>query len=122
MSADDGPRSHDLTKRQCNQLVIDASFFPDNALKDQYTFDATHDMMTEIILMRRLAVRELTVRLAFCEKDPVFDGNDDDVARDLSEDLLEGLRYCEKLNVMKIMGAISHPLFQNKKRMVASGI
>ena len=52
----------------------------------------------------------------------MFDGNDDDVARDLSEDLLEGLRDCEKLNVMKIMGVILHPLFQNKKRMVVSGI
>ena len=61
LSADDGPRSHDLTKRQCNQLVIDAIFFPNNALKYQYTFDAKHDMMTEISLMRRLAVRELTV-------------------------------------------------------------
>ena len=62
------------------------------------------------------------MRLAFSEKDPVFYGNDDDVARDLSEDLLEGLRYCEKLNVMKIMGAILHPLFKNNKQMVASGI
>ena len=47
LSADDGPRSHDLTKCQCNKLVIDASFFPNNDLKDQYTFDATHEMMTE---------------------------------------------------------------------------
>ena len=62
------------------------------------------------------------MQLAFIDKDPVFDGNDDDVARDLSEGLLEGLRDCEKLNVIKIMGAILHPLFQNKKRMVASGI
>ena len=65
--------------------------------------------------MRRLEVRELTVQLAFSDKDPVFDGNDDDVARYLSEYLLEGLRDFEKLNGMKIMGAILHPLFQNKK-------
>ena len=82
LSADDGPRIHDLKKRQCYQLVIDASFFPNNTLKDQYTFDATHDMMTKISLMRRLAVQKLTVQLAFSEKDPVFDGNYDDVSRD----------------------------------------
>ena len=61
LSADDWPRSYDLTKRQYNQLVIDASFFPNNTLKDQYNFDETHDMMTQISLMCRLAVRELTV-------------------------------------------------------------
>ena len=36
--------------------------------------------------------------------------------------MLKGLRDCEKLNIMKIKGAILHPLFQNNKRMVASGI
>jgi len=40
----------------------------------------------------------------------------------LDMDLKEGLQDCAQLNAMKIMGAILHPLFQNKKRMIASGI
>ena len=72
--------------------------------------------------MRRLAVRELSVHLAFMEKDTSFNGNDNSVATNLDMDLLVGLKKCATLNVMKIMGAMLHIFFQNKKRMVASGI
>ena len=44
------------------------------------------------------------------------------VGTNLDMDLLVGPKKCVTLNVMKIMGAMLHLIFQKKKRMVASGI
>ena len=56
------------------------------------------------------------------EKDPDFEGSYDQVAVDLELPLTEGLREVAELNVMKMMGALCNPLFQNKRRMIASGL
>eukprot|EP00804_Cyclotella_cryptica_P019955 CCRYP_007840-RA/>CCRYP_007840-RA protein AED:0.04 eAED:0.11 QI:0/0/0/0.66/1/1/3/0/292 len=44
------------------------------------------------------------------------------ITADCGLDLGIGLRDCAKLNVMKIVGALCHPLFRNKKSMIASGL
>ena len=56
------------------------------------------------------------------EHDPDFAGDYNSVAADCQFELEIGLRHCAKLNVMKIMGVMCHPLFQNKRHMVASGL
>ncbi len=69
-----------------------------------------------------MAWRELAVRLELMEHDPDFAGDYNSVAADRQFELEIVLRHCAKLNVMKIMGAMCHPLFQNKRCMVASGL
>ena len=44
------------------------------------------------------------------------------ISMDVDRDLKAELKDCNTLNVMKIMGAIVNPLFQNKKRMMAAGL
>ena len=65
--------------------------------------------------MRRLAVRELSVHLAFMEKDTDFNGNDNSVATNLDMDLLVGLKKCATLNVMKILGAMLDLFFPEQE-------
>ena len=69
-----------------------------------------------------MAWRELAVRLELMKHNPDFAGDYNSVAADCQFELEIGLRHCAKLNVMKIMGAMCHPLFQNKRRMVASSL
>ena len=56
------------------------------------------------------------------EHNPDFAGDYNSVAADCQFELEIGLRHCAKLNVMKIMGAMCHPLFQNKRRIIASSV
>jgi len=72
LSAIEGQRSQDLTKRKMNQLVTSDDFVPNSELEEQ--FDKTHSMMEEVGMCRRVAFRELAVRLDFMERDPTFVG------------------------------------------------
>jgi hypothetical protein len=120
LSAVEGQRSHDLNKRLLNQLVTENEYFPTPQLSSG--FIDSHLMMEEIQILRRVAFRELIVRLEIMEKDPDYDGYYDEVSHDISLPLTIGLRDVAELNAMKMMGALCNPLFQNKKRMVASGL
>ena len=120
LSAVTAPMAQDLTKRLLNQLVMEDEFFPSDALSNAYA--NTHTMLDCIRVCRRVAYRELIVRLGYMERDPSYIGDYDKLATDCERELTEGLRHCQEINVMKIMGAILHPLFQNKKRMISSSI
>jgi hypothetical protein len=77
----------------------------------------------KIRIARRVAWRELAERLALMEHNPDFAGDYNSVVADCQFELEIGLRHCAKLNVLKIMDdALCHPLFQNKRRMVASSL
>ena len=120
LSAVEGLRGYDLTKRLLNVLVVEDDYVPIQSLNNGFV--DTQDMMEEIQICRRVAFRELAVRLELWEKDPEYDGDYDDAATDFSLSLTVGLREVAELNVMKMMGALCNPLFQNKRRMLASGI
>ena len=112
LSAIEGQRSRNLTKRRLDQLVTESDFMPSSDL--QYGFAQTHDMIDEIRIACQVAWRELALRLELMEHDPDFVGDYNSIAADCQLDLGIGLRHCAKLNVMKIMGAMCHPLFQQK--------
>ena len=118
LSADNGACSGDLINRSLNQMVRSSKFILDES--DKVNCVKTHIMLESIELCRRIAVRDLCKRLHFHEIDEDSAGVDDDI--DIELDLLKGLKDRQKLNIIKIMGAIVHPLFQNKQRMIASGI
>lgn len=120
LSSVEGQRGHDLNKRLLNQLVTEEDYFPTQELSSGFL--DSHVMMEEIQILRRVAFRELIVRLEIMEKDPDYDGNYDEVSPDINLPLTIGIRDVAELNVMKMMGALCNPLFQNKKRMVASGL
>ncbi|KAL7531131.1 hypothetical protein ACHAXR_003875, partial [Thalassiosira sp. AJA248-18] len=122
MSADvTGPRSNDLTARRLDQLVVASDFVVDTDYSKQ--FKEEHEMIKEVEVARRVAYRELTVRLQFCQFPEACNKQDQEaIAVDTNQDLKAQLDECETLNVMKIMGAIVNPLFQKKKRMVAAGL
>ena len=77
-------------------------------------------MLECIELACRIGARELSTRLKFYKKDDILYDSDDDT--DITRDVMSGLEPCPSLNIMKIMGAIVHPMFQNKSRMVAAGL
>eukprot|EP00956_Cyclotella_meneghiniana_P043151 scaffold254822_cov139-Cyclotella_meneghiniana.AAC.1 len=68
---------------------------------------------------RRIAVRELATRLKFYKR---IVGLDEKTETDVSDDLFSGLVACERLSVMKMVGAIIHPLFHNRRHMIAAGL
>ena len=55
----------------------------------------------------------LPVRLGFSERVTIPCSDANYIDRDLDEDLWVGLIDCPSLNVIKMMGAICNPLFQN---------
>ena len=80
-------------------------------------------MIKEVEVSRRIAYRELIVRLEFCEMPRDCSREEREaISMDVDRDLKAELKDCNTLNVMKIMGAIVNPLFQNKKRMMAAGL
>lgn len=65
----------------------------------------------------------LIVRLQFCEMPrDCSKEKREAILMDVDRDLKAELKNCNTLNVMKIMGAIVNPLFQNKNRMMAAGL
>lgn len=113
-----GARSGDLRKRSRNQIVRKSKFILDD--NDKIGSIKTHIMLEEIELCRRIAVRELGKHLLFYKIDEYSAEVDDDT--NINKYILKGLNDTNKLNVMKIIGASVHPLFQNTQRMIASGI
>ena len=70
--------------------------------------------MVEIIARaRRNVSHELSVRLGFSERVTIPCSDANYIDRDLDEDLWVGLIDCPSLNVIKMLGAICNPLFQN---------
>ena len=70
--------------------------------------------MVEIIARaRRNVSHELSVHLGFSERVTIPCSDANYIDRDLDEDLWVGLIDCPSLNVIKMMGAICNPLFQN---------
>ena len=72
LSAIEGQHSRDLTKQKMNQLMTSDDFMPSCELEEQ--FDKMYSMMEEVGICRRVAFRELAVRLDFMERDPTFVG------------------------------------------------
>ena len=106
LSAVQGPRGNDLTKRCLNEFVSSDLFFANN--KDKAGCVVSHDMLKSIELARRIAARELSTRLGYLVKDDSFEEEDQ---TDTVRDIFSGLEESKTLNVMKMMGAIAHPLF-----------
>ena len=79
--------------------------------------------MIEIIARaRRISACEISVRLFFSKMVSVPGSNVNDIDHDLDEHLWVVLRYYPSVNFIKMMEDILNPLFQNKRRMVASGL
>ena len=108
--------SGELRNRSLNQLVRSSRLILDKS--DKGGCVKTHIMLVAVYLCRRIAVRELGKRLQFHEVDENSEDVEDDT--NIESGLLKGLKDRWKLNLMKIMCAIAHPLFQNKQQMIAS--
>ena len=85
LSIVEGARSRDLTKRLRNHLVVVSDFIPTQELTDSYA--ESHEMIHEVRLARRIAYRELAVRLGLKEVDPTFTDDADEAATDCNLEL-----------------------------------
>ena len=81
-----------------------------------------HEMIEIIAISRRIAARELSIRINVSETVPVLGSNENDIDHDLDEYFWIGLRDCPSVNVIKKMGDISNTWFPNKQHMVESGL
>ena len=110
----------DLTKRRLNRLVK-ADGFEFERQSEANKYDLSYRMTEEIQLCRRLAYRHLGLRLGLFQRDGIL-GDDVEDDTDVDTDLLQGLVQSARIPDTLIMGAIVHPLFQSKLRMVAAGL
>ena len=114
-------RAKNLTLRKLDQLVVHKDYFAKDSMTEDY--EKVHEILPEISRTRRVADREFIVRLGFSDCNLGTKKDDKEVMTiDEDMDLDAGLTPASSLNVMKIMGAIVHPLLHNKKRMVAAGL
>jgi hypothetical protein len=83
----------------------------------------SHEMVDDILICRRLAGRLLGLRLGFYVRCNTIKKMANDVCdTDFDKHFMCGLEHSKKLNDMKIMGALIHPLYQSKKRMIDAGL
>ena len=101
-----------------NQIVENSRFILDNS--DKVGSVKIHTMLKEMDLCSRVAVCELGKRLLFHKTNKHSAEVDD--ATNIDSDRFNCLNDSNKLNVMKLMGTIVYHFFQNKQRMITSGI
>ena len=115
------PSVRDLTIRQKNQLVENVDFTM-GCHERRSAYKDLHVMEDEIETARRIAVRQLLTRFRYSVRTCATKNEGLEQDKDTSADLLVGLKDADCLSKTKMMGALLHPLFNSKKRMLAAGL
>ena len=97
--------------------------FNDSEGAKKYEDMEEHTMKDEIVRCRRIAGRQLGLRLCLFERvNTVNKTSSKELDANISQSFMAGLQDARRLPPMKIMGALLHPLTQNDSRMVAAGL
>jgi hypothetical protein len=111
-----------LEKLCANQVVTyeSHSFFSEkNPHAAKYSQMETHDMKESINLARHLAWQLLSLRFHFIKQvNTLTTKNIIKYDTDISAPMMANHSHRKKIPDMKIMGALIHPLFQSKPRMI----
>ena len=108
--------------RPLNQTVTASGFEFDSMLHEEHVEMESHLQRHEIAIARRVAYRQLAIRLGMMKRANTLTGKSQQFNINVRSHINAGLEDVDIINNHQMMGAIVNPLFQNELAMIDAGL